>query len=160
MIDKNQRVLDFLITCPKIKNSPLYFNFINAKNNNTQFVTVSNDTATNQPYIDGSVSKSYTFTIIDFKSISYNPLVKQEGYPNENVEDMNDVQALIDWVNEQNDVKNYPDFGDLCFIDSMEALSENPNLNSIDTTLTPALAKYSITIRINYLDNTKKLWNK
>lgn len=160
MVDKNQAVLDFLITCPSILNSPLYFNFINAKNNNNQFVTVANDVYTQQPYIDGSVYKQYTFTIIAFKSVSYNPLVKQTGYTDENVDDMAQVQALIDWVNEQDEQYNYPDFGANCFIDSMTALSDNPNLNSVDTTLTPALAKYSISIRIDYLDNTKKLWNK
>ena len=110
--------------------------------------------------IDGSVYKQYTFTIIAFKSVSYNPLVKQTGYTDENVDDMAQVQALIDWVNEQDEQYNYPDFGANCFIDSMTALSDNPNLNSVDTTLTPALAKYSISIRIDYLDNTKKLWNK
>lgn len=160
MIDKNQAVIDFLITCPSIYNSPLYFNFINAKNDNKQFVTVANDVYTQTPYIDGSVNKTYTFTIIDFKSISYNPVVKQEGYTDENVDDMAMVQALIDWVNEQDDNHNYPNFGESCIIESMVALTDNPNLDSIDTTLTPALAKYSISIRIDYLDISKKLWNK
>lgn len=160
MIDKNKAVLDFLISCPDIENSPLYFNFIIAKNNNKQFVTVNNDVVMNQPYIDGSVAKRYTFTLIDFKSVSYNPVPKTLSYTDENVDDMAQVQALIDWVNEQNDKHNYPNFGEKCSIDSMIALSDNPSLNSVDTTLTPALAKYSITIQIDYLDNTKKLWNK
>lgn len=160
MIDKNQAVIDFLITCPSIKNSPLYFNFINAKNDNKQFVTVANDVSTHQPYIDGSVDKTYTFTVIDFKSISYNQVIKQEGYIDENVDDMAAVQALIDWVNEQDDNQNYPNFGENCIIESMTALTDNPNLDSIDTTMTPALAKYSISIRIEYLDTSKKLWNK
>lgn len=159
MIDKNQAVLDFLITCPSVRNNPLYFNFVNAKNNNKQFVTVANDVVTQQPYIDGSISRTYTFTIIDFKSVSYNPVPKALGYTDENVDDMSQVQALIDWVNEQNDNHNYPDFGEDCVIDSMVALSDNPSLNSVDTTLTPALAKYSITIQIDYLDNAKKVWN-
>lgn len=160
MIDKNQAIIDFLITCPSIQGSPLYFNFIHAEDNNKQLVTMGNDTSTNRTYIDGSVEKRYTFTIIDFKSISYNPIVQQEGYEDENVDDMATVQSLIDWINEQDDLNNYPDFGEDVVIESMTALTENPNLDSIDTTLTPALAKYSISIRIDYLDNTKKLWNK
>ena len=160
MIDKNQAVLNFLITCPLIQNSPLYFNFVNAKNNNNQFVTVGNDIYEQQSYIDGTIDKTYTFTLISFKSMSYNPMVKQQGYQDENVDDMADVQSLIDWVNEQNELKNYPDFGEECIIDNMQALTDNPNLNSVDTTITPALAKYSVTIRINYLDNSKRLWNK
>ena len=158
MIDKNQAIIDFLITCPSILNSPLYFNFVNAKNDNKQLVTVANDVYSQTPFIDGSVSKTYTFTIIDFKSMSYNPIVKQSGYIDENVDEMNQVQALINWVTEQNDLKNYPNFGDDCIIDDMVALSDNPSLNSVDTTLTPALAKYSITIRIDYLDISKRVW--
>lgn len=160
MIDKNQAIIDFLITCPSIKNSPLYFNFINASNNNKQLITVANDVNRQTPFIDGSVEKTYTFTIIDFKSMSYNPVVKQEGYQDENVEDFSKVQELIDWINTQDELHNYPDFGEECIIDSMSALTENPNLNSIDTTVTPALARYSITIEIEYLDNSKRLWNK
>lgn len=160
MIDKNKAVIDYLITCPDILNSPLYFNLIDAKNNNIQMVTVANDTVTQSKYIDGSIHKTYTFSLIAFKSISYNQVIKQPGYSNENVDDMADVQALLDWVNEQNDDENYPDFGEECVIESIEGLTDNPNLDSIDTTLTPALAKYSISIRIEYLDNSKKIWNK
>lgn len=160
MIDKNQAVINYLITCPTIQNSPLYFNFINAKNDNNQFITSANDTDAQQPYIDGSVYKEYTFNIIAFKSVSYNPVVKGVGYPDENVDDMAQVQALIDWVNDQDEQRNYPDFGENCVIDRIQALSENPDLNSVDTTMTPALAKYSISIKIEYVDNSKRLWNK
>lgn len=159
-INKNQAVIDYLLTCPDIQNTPLYFNFTSAENDNTEFITNANDIVTHQPYIDGSVDKLYTFTLIKFKSVSYNPVVTEIGYTDENVDDMDDVQKLIDWVNEQNEVRNYPNFGADCIIDQIEALSENPNLDSIDTTLTPALAKYSISIRIEYLDIKKKLWNK
>ena len=30
-VDKNQAIVDFLKTCPKIKNSPLFFNFGDVK---------------------------------------------------------------------------------------------------------------------------------
>ena len=160
MIDKNKAVIDFLITCPAIQNSPLYFNFINAKSDNKQFVTTANDVAAQESYIDGSVEKTYTFTIIDFKSMSYNPIVKQAGYVDENIDDMYQVQELINWVNEQNELKNYPDFGSKCIIDKMEVVTESPDLNSVDATVTPALARYSITIAIEYLDISKQIWNK
>lgn len=157
-IDKNQEVINFLVDCPAIRNNPLYFNFVNAKDNNKQFITVANDRNIQQPYIDGSVLKQYTFTIIDFKSVTFDPIVKTVGYVNENVEDMLDVQSIIDWITAQNEAKNYPDFGEYCFIDDMRATTENPALNSVDVSLTPALARYSITIRIEYLDKTKVLW--
>ncbi len=158
MVDKNQAVIDFLITCPSIKNNPLFFNFINAKDNNKQLLTVANDKRLNRVYIDGSELKRYTFTIIDFKSIAYRAVVKQSGYSDENVEDMLQVQDIIDWITEQAKNRNYPNFGENCIIDSMQALTDNPNLNGIDSNVTPALAKYSVSIQIEYIDTSGVIW--
>lgn len=159
MLDKNQAIIDFLLDCPQIQSNPLFFNAINAKDNDKQIVTVSNDVSINRNYIDGSVMKRFTFTIIDFRSVIYQPIPKVEGYVNENVEEMLDVQGILDWVNTQADSQIYPDFGTNCEIDSMKTTSDNPNLNGIDTSVTPALAKYSISIQIDYLDKTKAIWN-
>lgn len=157
-VDKNQAIIDFISTCPQIANNPLFFNFINAKNENKQIITVANDTATNKPYIDGSVMKRYTFTLVDFKSISYNPVVKLSGYSNENVDEILDTQTIIDWINEQADLRNYPNFGEDCMIDDMRVASNEPLLNGVDTTVSPQLAQYGLTIYIDYIDYSKKLW--
>ena len=159
-IDKNQAIIDFLITCPELSSNPLFFNYVNAKEDSTQIITQSNDKSMNRTFVDGSVLRRYTFTFIYFKSISYTPVVKQPGYSNENVEEMLDVQAVVDWVTEQAEILNYPDFGTDCFIEEMKVLTDNPNLNSIDTTSTPPLAKYSLTIQIDYIDTRKMLWQK
>lgn len=158
MADKNQAVIDFLLTCPQLSQNPVFFNYINAKDDNKQIITLSNDISLNETYIDGGVLKRYSFTLIDFKSITDMAIPKAEGYTSENVEDMLDVQTIIDWVTEQADARNYPDFGDDYIIDSMRVLTDNPNLNGIDTTATPALAKYSFTVQIDYLDNSKRVW--
>ena len=157
-MDKNQAVIDFLLNCPAIADNPLFFNFLNAQDNNKQIITQANDTALNKVYVDGSVLKRFTFTLIDFKSVVYQPIPKSTGYVSENVEDIIDVQAIMDWVNEQAEAENYPDFGSDCIIDSMKTTSENPNLNGVDTQVTPALAKYSMSIQIDYLDTSKMLW--
>ena len=158
-IDKNQAVIDWLIQCPAVSSSPLFFNFINAKDDNKQLITQSNDRNIHRPYIDGSVLKRYTFTLIDFKSLTTNAIVKMPGYVNENVDEMLQVQDIIDWINEQADIRNYPDFGEFCIIDELETTSDNPVLNGVDMTVTPALARYSITIRITYLDTSKRFKN-
>ena len=167
MVDKNQAVIDFLLTCPKINSNPLFFNFLNAKDNNKQIITQANDTAIDKVYVDGSILKRYTFTIIDFRSVTFEPIPKNlpipgttttTDYVSENVEEMFDVQGILDWVTEQADALNYPDFGEDCEIDSMRTTSTNPNLNGVDTSVTPALAKYSISIQIDYLDKTKAIW--
>lgn len=160
MVDKNRAIVEYLMTCPYIQNNPLFFNFINAKDNDKQIVTVLNDKVMDRTFIDGSVMKRFTFTIIDYKSIAYSAIPKVEGYPSENIEDMMDVQEIINWITEQEDAHNYPDFGEDCVIDNMRALSDNPNLNSVNTQVSPTLAKYSVSIQINYVDTSKVLWNK
>lgn len=158
MVDKNQAIIDFLMLCPAISSNPLFFNFLNAKDNSKQLITQTNDVSLNKAFVDGSVLKRYTFTIIDFRSVTYEAIPKVDGLVSENVEEMLDVQGIIDWINEQADEENYPDFGEDCSIDSMKTTSDNPSLNSVDTSMTPPLAKYSMSIQIDYLDKTKAIW--
>lgn len=158
MTDKNKAIIEYLLTCPVIESNPLFFNFADAKDDNKQVITTADEKSLQKPYIDGSVLKQYNFTIIDYKSIAYNAIVKLEGYEDENISDLLETQAIIDWITEQDDNHNFPDFGKDCVIDKIEALTENPNLNGVDTSSSPALAKYSISIRVTYLDNSKVLW--
>ena len=157
-VDKNQAVIDFLINCPQIASNKLFFNFINGKDNDKQIITISNDRNTHKPYIDGCVRKRYSFAIIDFRSVTYQAVVKTPGYPNENVEEMLDVQGILDWIQEQADNRNYPDFGEDCQIDDMTTSTDTPSLNGVDTSINPAIAKYSISIFIDYIDTSKTLW--
>ena len=158
-MDKNQAVIDFLLQCPQIKDNPLFFNFAEAKDNNKQIITIANDKSVSKEFVDGSVQKRYTFTIVDYRSVAYQSIVKTAGFPNENVEEMFDVQKIIDWVKVQANKGNYPDFGKKCIIDSMWAVTDTPNLNGVDTSVEPALAKYSVSVQIEYLDKTGVLWN-
>lgn len=157
-VNKNQAVIDYIITCPTILNSPLYFNFINAKDDTNQLFTNSTDTYTNRNFVDGSVEKLYTFTIITYKSAADIAVVKQLGYENENLSDLSDVQKLIEWIVEQNEARNFPDFGEDCIIDSIETTTEQPKFEGIDDQITPPLAVYSTSIQIKYIDTSKKLW--
>lgn len=158
MVDKNLSVIEYLLTCPAIANNPVFFNAIQAEDNTKEIVTIASDRNSHTPFIDGSVEKTYTFTIIDFRSMSYLPIVIGTGYSNENVEDMLDVQGVIDWIEEQNDNRNFPNFGESCVIDSIHTGADNPDLNGLDTNSSPALAKYSISVIVNYLDRTKTLY--
>lgn len=158
MVDKNQAMINYLITCPTILDSPLYFNFINAKNDTNQFLTVSNDIYTNTNYIDGSVGKQYDFTIVTFKSAADIAVVKMEGYENENISDMATIQSLIDWISEQNDNRIFPNFGEDCEIDEILTTTDTPKFDGIDEQVSPPLAVYSITIRVRYIDKSKIIW--
>jgi hypothetical protein len=159
-MDKNQAMIDYLNTCPAIRDNPLFFNFINAKEDNKQLITLANDKTLNTHYIDGSVLKRYTLTIIDYKSIVYQAIPKLVGYSDKNVEEMFDVQQLMDWVTEQDKARNFPDFGENCVVESIKTVTENPNLNGVDSSVSPAQAKYSFSIQVEYMDTTDVLWRK
>lgn len=158
-VDKNEAIIEYLLTCEDIANSTLYFNFANIKDSITQFITLAQDVAIDTPFIDGAVLKRYSLTIISYLSISDNPVVKVAGYSNENVSDMAEVQALIDWISEQDNNRNYPDFGTQCEVESIRTTTNNPVLDQIDATRTPPLAKYTFTIQVDYIDNSKKIWS-
>lgn len=157
-MDKNQAIIDFLLTCPTIQSNPLFFNFINAKDKSKQIITGAVDNSVNENYIDGSVKRRYLFSIVDFCSISYQSIPKVPGLSTENVADLKLVQDLLDWINQKGDEGTYPDFGEDCIIEEMHTTTDTPNLNGTDTSVTPALAKYSISIQIDYLDTSKMLW--
>ena len=157
-MDKNQAIIDYLITCPKIQDNPLYFNFIHGNEDDKQIITTSNEKTIDRPYVDGSVLKRFTFTIIDFKSVAYRAVVKDGAHVDENVEDILQVQDIIDWIEEQNEIRNFPNFGEDCIVESISTTANNPNLNGVDSNVSPALAKYSISIQVNYIDVSKMLW--
>lgn len=158
MIDKNKAVLDFITTYTGITTSPIFINFINAKNDDIQLLTSSNDKSLNRTFIDGSVKKQYTFSLVITKSITDMAIAK-DLLDNENIEDIADIQAFMDWVNEQGENQNYPNFGEDCVIEEMHTAAENPSLDGINNKVSPALALYSMEIRITYIDYSKSIWS-
>ena len=158
MVDKNTATINFLATYSGFTTSPLFVNFINAKDNNIQFLTDSNDKVLNKPFVDGSVLKRYTFSIVITKSMTDTAL-PTTTLTNENIDDIAEIQALMDWINEQGENHIYPDFGNKCVIEDMHTTSEQPSLDGINTEVTPALALYSIEIRIDYIDYSKVIWS-
>ena len=155
MNDKNEAMLNFIKTCPYIQDNSLFFNFGNVEDGAHQMITKSDDIRLQKPYIDGSVLKQYTFSLDSFKSIAYNPIVDEMD--DENFDDFKSAQDLLNWIEEQNDAQNYPDFGDGCIIDEMRPVTEKPDLLLVETAMNPPTAIYRITIKIIYLDISKTL---
>ena len=156
-MDKNQSMIEFLQTCPIIKNNPLFFNFGTVEDNAHQANTKSDDVSLHRPYVDGSVAKRYTFSIDSFKTVAHNPVV--QGYSDENITELEEVQKVLDWINDQDDLQIFPDFGSDCFVEKMTTLTTRPELVGVDTSSNPPMAIYRISIQIDYIDNSKKLWN-
>ena len=158
MVDKNKATLNFIATYPGTVTSPIFMNFINAKDDDIQFMTDSNDVSLNRVFVDGSKMKQYTFVLVITKSITDLAVAKDE-MASENLDDMAEIQAFMDWINEQGENEIYPDFGEQCVIEEMHTTSENPSLDGINTEVSPALALYSMEIRIDYIDYSKVIWS-
>ena len=159
-VDKSSAVIEYLSNCPAMANSPLFFNFAQKEDENQLFATYADSTDIEKKYIDGSKECAYTFTIMIYKSIAYNPIV--EGLSDENIEEYLDVESIYEWIEEQNDNYIFPDFGADCVIDSIEILTNRPVVDASkqsEDDMQPALAQYSLGIRIKYLDTSKVLWN-
>lgn len=155
-MNKDEKMLEFLFTCPTIQENPLFFNFGNVEDNSNIVIPNSDDKALQKPYIDGSVAKRYTFNIDSFKSVAYNPIV--QGESDENVEDFSDVTEIANWVNAQGEISNYPDFGSDCIIEKMETITDKPAFIGVDNSTNPPVAIYRVTIQIDYIDMSKVIW--
>lgn len=157
-MDKNKAVIEYLLNYPAVSGNSLFFNFAEESDNSTQIVTHGDDTILDETYIDGSVMKVFTFTMLIYKAVTYNPIVKVDNLVDENVADVSDIQELIDWLVTQNKNKVFPNFGTSCIIDSVEPTTNRPTLRGVNNEVQPPLAQYQVVIRITYLDTSNKIW--
>lgn len=138
--------IEWLLQSDYIKNNKLFLNAIEAEDNNLQIVT--QQIAENQitKYVDGSKSYPITFSINNYKSVSYGQLVKTMLDGNENITDMLDVSKIIEFVNDMNEQGNYPAFADNITVEKAYCQYKTPSTPAIDSGVYPALAKFTIPI--------------
>lgn len=138
--------IEWLLQSDYIRKNKLFLNAIEAADNNLQIVTqqVAENTITR--YVDGSKSYPITFSINNYKSISYNQLVKTMLDGNENITDMLDVSKIIEFVTEMNEQGNFPKFSDNITVEKAYCQYKTPSTPAIDSGTFPALAKFTIPI--------------
>lgn len=138
--------IEWLLQSDYIKNNKLFLNAIEAQDNNVQIVT--QQIADNQvkEYVDGSKKYPITFFINNYKSVSYNQLVKSMIEGNENVAELLDVQKIIEFVKDMEKQDNYPQFADNITVEKVYCKYNTPSTPAVDSSFTPALAKFTIPI--------------
>lgn len=138
--------IEWLLQSKYIKQNKLFLNAIEAQDGNVQIVTqqIAENQITN--YIDGSKSYPITFSINNYKSISYNQIVKSMIEGNENITDLLDVSKIVEFVNDMNKKGNYPIFADNITVEKAYCQYKTPNTPAVDGSLSPALAKFTIPI--------------
>lgn len=97
-------------------------------------------------FINGDARKAYGFTIEVIKEYS--------TYDDDlNLECMNFVQGFMDWLDGQNEKKEYPDFGENCEVETIEILQNMPNFAGVNPEA--GLARYMVQGRILYIERDK-----
>ena len=108
--NKYTAVLNFINTCPLV-GSDTYFNFADVTSNdgNTFLHTVPYSTPYKR-YVDGDALWRMQFEVRQIK-----PLCR-ESNTIANAETLQAVTDFLNWVKQQGENKNYPDFGENCTI--------------------------------------------
>ena len=84
--------------------------------------------------------KSYTFIFIGYEQLD-------SGTSDVNVINMQVMDDFIEWLEEQIEEQNYPDFGDDCDDYSIEPMQ---NMANLATVTEDGLAKYMLGVKIHY----------
>ena len=124
----------------------LNFNFSPESPDSIAFITNYSDKI-RKKYIRAGSEKEYGFTILITKSYS----VDQDDL---NLEAMNFCQAFMDWMEEQDRKKSYPEFPENCQIRKMECLQNMPNLAGVNAK--EGLARYMIQCRVVYYEKERE----
>ena len=137
--NKHDAVINWLFQNEDIKR--VYFNFSDTKDGNVVLATQSGNSKL-KTYTDGSMLKGYDFSLIQYK-----PLNTVDVNSNENAEIMFDAEQLMEWIEEQEETKNYPRFPG-CVVIKVENMHNMPQVAGMNDTE----AKYLFSCRITYLE--------
>ena len=122
-----------------LENNYLYFQSVNAEPG-VRMVLPEYGDYTNRTDILGYKYKSYVFVFIGYEQID-------TGTSDVNLHNMELMDSFIEWLEEQIEDKNYPDFGDNCDEYEIQPLQ---NMADLATITEDGLAKYMLGVRINY----------
>ena len=142
MNDKHQSVWEWLLQCPAIQD--LCFNFSTDDNGTTVLMpdaAFEDEWEDGMPFIDGSGEKIYTFSIAQFRELT------TESNVSKNIDVLADVNAIAEWIEEQEELKNYPVFPKNCIINEVKAVPSDSDV-SVET---DNKARYMFSVQIKYL---------
>lgn len=144
MANKYQAVMDLINTCPLVGHST-FFNVIDETDSdgNTSLLTMPDGTLVKK-YIGGEKLKRFSCEIRQVKPLTFSQNSKQ------NIEQIQLVQEFLNWINEQGEKGNFPDFGRGCTVQSM-GTPEGADVPSV-AGVSEDVALYAFTFEITYLE--------
>lgn len=135
-------IKDWLMQCPAIRADRIYFNYLSAGDKNQCFQTIEHSTVSED--ILGNEIGEYTFAIIDFRSLSKNPLSRTV----KDLDSLADTEKINEWIRAQRRARNFPAFAG-AVIDAI-SVPPSPIFAAEDKSEGMNLAKYMIQVVINY----------
>ena len=138
MDNKNTAMLAYLRQYPGLQ-SFLYFNSMVDQIGNTAVQTVYGETW-EKKFVRGHGIKQWDFAVVKIAQAD-------TGTSDINADETQAVQDFMDWIDAQNNAKNFPAF-DGCEILSIENLQNMPNFAGIDNN--EGTAKYMFQCRVRY----------
>lgn len=123
----------------------LNFNVSPGEEGNISFLTNYSDKL-RKKYIRVGAEKEYGFTVVITRTFS-------EETDDLNLDAMNFAQGFMDWIDEQDKKKEYPDFGEKCQVKKIENLQNMPNLASVDWE--NMIAQYMLQCRVIYFEKER-----
>lgn len=129
----------------ELANTVLNYNFSPDSSDAIGFLTNYSDKVIKK-YVRVGAEKAYGFSVLVTKDYS----TSQDDL---NLEAMNFVQELMDWVDEQNREKNFPDFGEKCEVKKIENLQNMPNLAEVNPE--EGVARYMFQCRVIYFEKER-----
>lgn len=118
----------------------LFFNFSDSQDGATA-ISPAGDTV-EEDYIDGSQRRQYTFELIRFLPISTEP------NDSSNVEMMEDIENIVDWVERQDADGNYPELPEGRTAEKIEVLDTQTGYIALQD---QNIAKYMIPFAMTYM---------
>lgn len=140
--NKNLAMLEYLRQCPVLKEQLktfLHTNTTNEKVNNASFNTIYSDVWETK-YLHGHGVKLFDFAISLMLPFDVNRT-------DNNAEQLQIPQQFMAWIDEQDSVKNFPDF-EGCKVLSISNLQNMPNFAGVNEE--GNLAKYMFQCRVKY----------
>ena len=138
--------INWLLQSGYIKSNKLFLNAIKEQDDNIQIVTQQISDNQVKTYVDGSKSYPVTFFINNYKTVSFDQIVKNRVSGNENLSGLLDTTKIIDFVNDMEEQGNYPLFADNIIVEKVYCRYNTPSAPAIDSSIFPALAKFTIPI--------------
>lgn len=141
---KYEALYEYLLQYPPLYEI-LYFNKTQDYPETTSVNTVYSDYAV-QEYTCGNSDREFVFAIKQMKSYD------GSGTSGINREAIASVQDFMDWIDEQNDKKNFPKFPENCYVYKIENLQNMPEIAGTDD---QGLAEYMFQCRVCYTEERR-----